>query len=235
MSVFYTKAQIDAQGVHMATAIGNKIREFVSSLPLPESSRFLGTFLTSDNIPLDKAVAGSYADVDAGSGETVTRWIYDVDSGAFVPAAGEVAGETSASVKEKYESNPNTNAFTDSLRSKLESLPTEGAKGEKGADGLQGQSTYELAVSLGYIGSEEEWLNSLKGEKGDPFLYIDFTTEQLEALKGDRGKQGEAGINATNGTVKNQNTGLDTKIWIGTQQEYDDLIIKDSDTLYMVK
>ena len=149
----------------------------------------------------------------------------------FVPAAGE----TSASVKEKYESNPNTNAFTDSLRSKLESLPTEGAKGEKGADGLQGQSTYELAVSLGYIGSEEEWLNSLKGEKGDPFLYIDFTTEQLEALKGDRGKQGEAGINATNGTVKNQNTGLDTKIWIGTQQEYDDLIIKDSDTLYMVK
>ncbi len=142
---------------------------------------------------------------------------------------------SSASVKEKYESNPNTNAFTDSLRSKLESLPTEGAKGEKGADGLQGQSTYELAVSLGYIGSEEEWLNSLKGEKGDPFLYIDFTTEQLEALKGDRGKQGEAGINATNGTVKNQNTGLDTKIWIGTQQEYDDLIIKDSDTLYMVK
>ena len=148
---------------------------------------------------------------------------------------GEVAGETSASVKEKYESNPNTNAFTDSLRSKLESLPTEGAKGEKGADGLQGQSTYELAVSLGYIGSEEEWLNSLKGEKGNPFLYIDFTTEQLEALKGDRGKQGEAGINATNGTVKNQYTGLDTKIWIGTQQEYDDLIIKDSDTLYMVK
>ena len=142
---------------------------------------------------------------------------------------------SSASVKEKYESNPNTNAFTDSLRSKLESLPTEGAKGEKGADGLQGQSTYELAVSLGYIGSEEEWLNSLKGEKGDPFLYIDFTTGQLEALKGDRGKQGEAGTNATNGTVKNQNTGLDTKIWIGTQQEYDDLIIKDSDTLYMVK
>ena len=108
---------------------------------------------------------------------------------------------SSASVKEKYESNPNTNAFTDSLRSKLESLPTEGAK----------------------------------GEKGDPFLYIDFTTGQLEALKGDRGKQGEAGTNATNGTVKNQNTGLDTKIWIGTQQEYDDLIIKDSDTLYMVK
>ena len=207
----------------------------MSSLPLPESSRFLGTFLTSDDIPLDKAVAGSYADVDAGPGETVSRWIYDVDSGAFVQATGKVAGESSISVKEKYESNPNTNAFTDSLRSKLESLPTEGAKGEKGADGLQGQSTYELAVSLGYIGSEEEWLNSLKGEKGDPFLYIDFTTEQLEALKGDRGKQGEAGINATNGTVKNQNTGLDTKIWIGTQQEYDDLIIKDSDTLYMVK
>ena len=42
-------------------------------------------------------------------------------------------------------------------------------------------------------------------------------------------------IDATNETIKNQKTGLDTKIWIGTQSEYDALTTKDSDTLYMVK
>lgn len=120
MSLFYTKEQIDAQGAHMATSIGNKIKEGMDNLPL--ESKFLGTFLTSDDIPLDKAVEGSYADVDAGVGETVSRWIYDVDSGAFVQATGEVAEETSASVKEKYESNPNTNAFTDKHKTTLEAL-----------------------------------------------------------------------------------------------------------------
>ena len=55
--------------------------------------------------------------------------------------------------------------------------------------------------------------------------------EQLE-LSGGGGKDG---IDATNETIKNQNTGLDTKIWIGTQTEYDAVVTKDSDTLYMVK
>ena len=80
-----------------------------------ESSKFLGTFLTSDDIPLDKAVAGSYADVDAGVGETISRWIYDVASGAFVQATGEVAGETAASIKTKYELNTDTTDFITAL------------------------------------------------------------------------------------------------------------------------
>lgn len=33
--------------------------------------------------------------------------------------------------------------------------------------GTRGQSAYEVAVSLGFEGTEEEWLASLKGEKGD--------------------------------------------------------------------
>ena len=64
------------------------------------------------------------------------------------------------------------------------------------------------------------------------FLY---TKEKAKDLKEQLELSGRNIIDATNETVKNQNTGLDTKIWIGTQQEYDDLIIKDSDTLYMVK
>ena len=62
-----------------------------------------------------------------------------------------------------------------------------------------------------------------------------LTKEKAKDLKEQLELSGEGSNTTTNGTVKNQNTGLDTKIWIGTQQEYDDLIIKDSDTLYMVK
>ena len=59
-----------------------------------------------------------------------------------------------------------------------------------------GYSAYEIAVQNGYVGTEEEWVASLKGpkgDKGDPFTYSDFTPEQLGALKGPKGDQGIRG------------------------------------------
>lgn len=38
----------------------------------------------------------------------------------------------------------------------------------------------------------------IKGDKGDPFRYEDFTPEQLEALKGPKGDKGEDGLSAFN-------------------------------------
>ena len=64
------------------------------------------------------------------------------------------------------------------------------------------------------------------------FLY---TKEKAKDLKGQLELSGEGGNTTTNETIKNQNTGLDTKIWIGTQSEYNAVVTKDSDTLYMVK
>ena len=48
---------------------------------------------------------------------------------------------------------------------------------------------YGVAVKNGFNGTAKEWLASLKG---DPFVYEDFTDEQLEALKvkGDKGDTG---------------------------------------------
>lgn len=46
-----------------------------------------------------------------------------------------------------------------------------------------GLSAYEIAVMHGFEGSEEEWLASLKGEKGDAFTYSDFTPGQIADLK----------------------------------------------------
>jgi hypothetical protein len=72
---------------------------------------------------------------------------------------------------------------------------------------IRGYSAYEIALLNGFAGTEEEWLASLRGEKGDPgavdfeklteeqiallkgdpFTYEDFTTEQLAELKGEKG------------------------------------------------
>lgn len=76
-------------------------------------------------------------------------------------------------------------------------------QGIPGADGL---SAYEIAVKHGFVGSEEEWVNSFqkgeqgdpgpkgdKGDKGDAFTFDDFTPEQLTLLKGERGETGATG------------------------------------------
>ena len=70
-----------------------------------------------------------------------------------------------------------------------------------------GKSAYAIAVAHGFRGTEQEWLDSLKGlqgpqgepgPKGDPFRYEDFTPEQLESLKGPKGDKGEDGLSAFN-------------------------------------
>ena len=75
-----------------------------------------------------------------------------------------------------------------------------------------GKSAYAIAVAHGFKGTEQEWLDSLKGlqgtqgepgPKGAPFTYADFTAEQLEALKGPKGDKGENGRDGTSATADN--------------------------------
>ena len=89
--------------------------------------------------------------------------------------------------------------------------------------GTKGYSAYEVAVQQGFKGTVDEWLASLvgppgqdgsikfeeltpeqkemlRGPKGDPFLYSDFTAEQLEALIGPLGPQGIDGPQGPAGT-----------------------------------
>lgn len=62
-----------------------------------------------------------------------------------------------------------------------------------------GKSAYAIAVAHGFKGSEQDWLDSLRGlkgdpgDKGDPFKFSDFTPEQLNALKGKKGDPGDPG------------------------------------------
>ena len=75
-----------------------------------------------------------------------------------------------------------------------------------------GKSAYAIAVAHGFRGTEQEWLDSLKGlqgpqgepgPKGDPFRYEDFTPEQLTALKGPKGDKGEDGRDGASATADN--------------------------------
>ena len=88
MSQFYTKAQIDAQGAHMATAINNKIKSALLSMPIPSASKFLGTFLTVDSIPPQgprfNPESGSYVYVDGGVDQPTELYLWDEDALAFV-------------------------------------------------------------------------------------------------------------------------------------------------------
>lgn len=141
MAIFYTKDQQDAQ----AAFIGGQLKERTAPSALStaiyaladnnkftdadkaklaglEGSKFLGVFTSAANIPTVNAVAGSYADVDAGVGSDTKRYVYDVDDAKFVEMASGVAGETAASVKTKYESNADTNAYTDAEKTKLANI-----------------------------------------------------------------------------------------------------------------
>ena len=44
-----------------------------------------------------------------------------------------------------------------------------------------------------------EQLEALRGEKGDPFVFEDFTPEQLEALRGEKGDPGDKGDTGASG------------------------------------
>lgn len=62
-----------------------------------------------------------------------------------------------------------------------------------------GKSAYAIAVAHGFKGSEQDWLDSLRGpkgdpgDKGDPLKFSDLTQEQLNALKGKKGDPGNPG------------------------------------------
>lgn len=92
----------------------------------------------------------------------------------------------------------------------------KGAQGERGLDGdsvtfesltpeqkaeltgAQGLSAYQVAVQEGFVGSEFEWLESLKGQDGTngtdgkSFDYDSLSPEQKLEIKGDKGDKGDS-------------------------------------------
>jgi hypothetical protein len=141
MSEFYTKAQIDAQAAVIGARIkarttGTAIRAAYEAQPDTntftdaeksklaglESSKYRGLFASQGALPLVGNAAGSYADVDTGNGNDVARFIWDLGDAKWVAQGSALGAETAASIKTKYEANPDTNAFTDVEKAKLAGL-----------------------------------------------------------------------------------------------------------------
>ena len=97
-----------------------------------------------------------------------------------------------------------------------------------GGAGTAGKSAYEIAVEHGFEGTEEEWLESLKGEPGPPGadgksayeIAVDngfegTEEEWLASLKGEQGPPGEQGPQGPPG-----------KDGFGTEAQYNDIIAR---------
>ncbi len=59
--------------------------------------------------------------------------------------------------------------ITETLKGKDGADGKNGADGKDGIDGKDGLSAYEIATKNGFEGSEEEWLDSLKGADGKSY------------------------------------------------------------------
>lgn len=139
MAEHYTKTQIDSQ----ATVLGNRIKTRTTGTAIVaaiagesdvnlitdaernaigtiEPSKHKGSYatLTALNTAHPTGVSGDNATIlVTGGDDTVAIW--DDDAGAFIDTGGAATAETAATIKSKYESNANTNAFTDTEKTKL--------------------------------------------------------------------------------------------------------------------
>lgn len=140
MTEFYTKEQIDAMGGvtgarirarstpqfidQQITALNNKNlvtdAQLIAIGNIPPD-HFKGDFANLADIPTAGAVIGDYAVLTVVGGDD-TKAIWDNDAGEWIDTGAAVTGETAASIKSKYESNPNTNAFTDAYMAQLDGL-----------------------------------------------------------------------------------------------------------------
>ena len=77
----------------------------------------------------------------------------------------------------------NIRAQIKTIEKKLsEMVLQKGEQGERGQNGIDGKSAYQLAVAHGFVGDEAAWLQSLKGANG------------ASGAKGEQGERGQNGI-----------------------------------------
>ena len=75
----------------------------------------------------------------------------------------------------------------------------QGEKGDKGDPGADGKSAYEIAVINGFVGTETEWLASLKGADGAQGEKGDKGDPGADGVQGEQGPEGPQGIQGEKG------------------------------------
>lgn len=109
-----------------------------------ESSKFVGLFVSESALPTTGS-AGDYANVDGGVGSDVYRVIWDTSDKKWVRVQGVSTELTPAQIKQQYEGNPDTNAFTDADKAKLAGIATGATKNR--ADPLNADKIHKHVIA----------------------------------------------------------------------------------------
>ena len=114
---------------------------------------------------------GFYADVDEGKGKKVSRYIWDSNDFTWTKQEGTSAALTASQIKEMYESNANTNAFTDKEKQTVNTVEKdiENLKNVRiGTRNLLYAGKSEKEKLFGYIGDDGKIMNNERD------IYTDF-------------------------------------------------------------
>ena len=123
--------------------------------------------------------------VDNGYVGTETAWIASLKGDK---------GDTGAQGPKGDKGADGTMTFADLTEEQKESLRgPHGIQGPKGDNGSAGKSAYQIAVDNGYVGTESEWVASLKGDKGDTGAQGPQGIQGEKGPKGDKGDTGDQG------------------------------------------
>ena len=91
------------------------------------------------------------------------------------------------------------------------SLQEKYDNGELGGSGTAGKSAYEIAVDNGFVGTETEWLESLKGADGTTFT-PSVSKEGNLSWNNDNGKENPATVNIKGAKGDRGDSGVTTPI-----------------------
>ncbi|HUI32000.1 MAG TPA: hypothetical protein VLY84_00155 [Dysgonamonadaceae bacterium] len=195
-----------------------------------ESSKWLGLYptLTALQNAHPTAEAGNYADVDAGTGVDTIRYVWDVSDNVFI-RSGSGAPLTPAQIKLMYESNLDTNAFTDDEKSKLASITAIFTTALKTAyDNTVTWISTNGQNILNHITSESNPHNVTKTQIGlGNVPNIDFSSKLSDVEAGDM-----VSIDKSNPLVPIINA-LSQFLEI-TQEDYDNLPVKNPNIIYII-
>lgn len=182
----------------------NDLRQYIKKSELPD----LEKFLTSDEV---QQIVSDYvnqhgAAIDQNDvKELISQYIEQLElkngQDGYTPVRGK-----------DYMNNEDIEAINSTISSSVAEYVEEHKselKGERGKDGqsikgdkgADGKSAYETWISLGNSGTEEDFINSLKGEKGDS-----IKGDKGDSVKGDKG---DTGLSAYEVWLKNGNEGTE--------------------------
>ena len=135
-----------------------------------------------------------------------TWWCWNVSLGKYVDTGTSAQGQK-GDTGEKGQDGLNGRDGIDGK---------DGINGNDGKDGENGLSAYEIWLNQGNIGTEIDFLNSLKGEKGDKGEQGEQGLQGIQGIqgiqgkKGDKGDTGERGADGSNGIDgKDGSNGID--------------------------